>query len=117
MLKHALALAVALPLGITACGDLVDDAAASPTPDVAAAPAGGGAVGDLELDPCNARRAAEYIDEEASDETRRELTLSVMPIDDIRWIGAGQATNDDLRQDRLNVMLDVEGKIASVGCG
>lgn len=114
MLRHALALAAALPLGIAACGDIEASADSSETPVAVATQA---SADDLAIDPCNASRATKFIGDEASEEARGELAIAVMPIETVRWVAPGEATTDDLDPHRLNVMLDVDNKIESVGCG
>lgn len=118
MLRHALALAVTFPIAVTACGDLMtEDGGEASAATAAPTPLASKAEIDRELDPCMAARATEFIDREANDQTRQDLALAVSEVEDIRYVGAGEATNDDLRPDRLNVMMDVEGVITSVGCG
>ncbi|WFL76938.1 hypothetical protein P7228_13205 [Altererythrobacter arenosus] len=123
MIRHALALAVTLPIGITACGEFVGredaeaaNATAGEAPAASMASAARAPI-DRTIDPCQAGRATKFIGEELSQETRQELAMAVAPVSDIRWIGPGTATTEDLRPDRLNVMIDADDKIESVGCG
>ena len=117
MLRHALALAVALPMFITACGGIVGDGASEAT--AATKDTEFTATADIrrELDPCMAAPATAFIDREADEATRRELSLAVAGVKEVRFIGAGEAADSDFRQNRLNVMTDEDNVITSVGCG
>lgn len=66
---------------------------------------------------CNAPAAEPFIGREADQAARSELAAAVAPITDIRWVAPGDATTEDLRPERLNVILDLEGAIAAVHCG
>ena len=126
-LLRALALAGALALG--ACADTTDDpdALVAQSPDAPVSNAAGPAsadppplaspVGPATPDDCNAPKAEPYVGRQASSATRGELTAAVAPITAIRWVGPGDATTEDYSPQRLNVMLDVGGRIVSVHCG
>lgn len=66
---------------------------------------------------CNAPAAERFIGREADDTARRELAAAAAPVSTIRWVAPGDATTEDYSPQRLNVMLDLEGAIASVHCG
>lgn len=66
---------------------------------------------------CNAPAAQPFIGREADQAARSELAAAVAPITTIRWVAPGDATTEDLRPERLNVILDLEGAIAAVHCG
>lgn len=66
---------------------------------------------------CNAPLAEVFVGRDADAQTRAELGTAVAPTSEIRWVGPGDATTEDYRPARLNVMLDVSGKIVSVHCG
>jgi hypothetical protein len=124
---RALALAGALALG--ACTEKPEEpgAATAQSPDTAVADAAGPAnadlpplaspVGQAMPEDCNAPRAERFIGRSADPGTRAELTAAIAPISAIRWVGPGDATTEDYGPQRLNVMLDVGGKIVSVHCG
>ena len=66
---------------------------------------------------CNAPKAERFVGRNADAAAREELAFAVAPIGAIRWVGPGDATTEDYSPQRLNVMLDVGGKIVSVHCG
>lgn len=66
---------------------------------------------------CNAPKAEPFVGRRADSATRADLTATVAPVSAIRWVGPGDATTEDYSPQRLNVMLDVGGKIVSVHCG
>ena len=126
-LLRALAFAAALALG--ACADAAEEqpAAVAQSPDTPVANTAGpvsadppplaSPVGPATPDDCNAPKAEPFVGRTADPATRRELTAAVAPITAIRWVGPGDATTEDYSPQRLNVMLDVSGKIVSVHCG
>ena len=124
---RALALACALVLG--ACTDATEEpgAAVAQPPDTPVS----SAAGPVNADPpplvspirpatstdCNAPNAEPFVGRKADSATRDGLTAAVAPITAIRWVGPGDATTEDYSPQRLNLMLDVGGKIVSVHCG
>jgi hypothetical protein len=126
-LFRAIALAGALALG--ACTDAAEEPGAivAQSPDTpvtnAAAPANSDTpplaspVGPATPEDCNAPKAEPLVGRTADSATRAELTAAVAPVTAIRWVGPGDATTEDYSPQRLNVMLDVGGKIVSVHCG
>jgi hypothetical protein len=124
---RALALAGALVLG--ACTDASEEpgAAVAQPPDTPVSSAAGPVndnppplvfpVGPATPTDCNAPKAEPFVGRKAESATRADLTAAVAPITAIRWVGPGDATTEDYSPQRLNVMLDVSGKIVSVHCG
>ena len=124
---RAIALAGALALG--ACTEKPEDpgAAVAQSPDApvsntavpvtANPPPLASPVGPATPEECDAPKAERFIGRTAGPGTRSELTAAVKPISAIRWVGPGDATTEDYSPQRLNVMLDVGGRIASVHCG
>lgn len=124
---RALGLAGALALG--ACTDAAEEpgAVVAQSPDTPVAKAAEppnanrpplvSPVGSATADDCNAPKAEPFVGRPADPATRADLTAAVAPITAIRWVGPGDATTEDYSPQRLNVMLDVGGKIVSVHCG
>ena len=117
---------------IASCADPQEDsAAAAPAPasvspdqpvSQSVAPSAGqpslvSPVGLSEPADCKAPEAEAFVGREADGATRAEFAEAVAPITAIRWVGPGDATTEDYSPQRLNVMLDVGGKIVSVHCG
>ncbi|WP_160735038.1 I78 family peptidase inhibitor [Altericroceibacterium endophyticum] len=76
--------------------------------------------GDQELagpNACNLARAERFVGQLANSDTRARLMKAVAPLLNIRWVGPGMATTDDLRPDRLNVHLNAGNTITRVTCG
>lgn len=74
-------------------------------------------VGPAQPSDCKSIEAEAFVGREADSEARAELAEAVAPITAIRWVGPGDATTEDYSPQRLNVMLDVGGRIVSVHCG
>ena len=66
---------------------------------------------------CNAPAAGPFVGRQADEAVRRELAAAVAPVSTIRWVAPGDATTEDYSAQRLNVMLDLDGAIASAHCG
>jgi hypothetical protein len=126
----AIVLAGALALG--ACTEKAEEPAAplaqSPdTPDTPVANAAGPAnadppqlaspVGPATPEDCNAPKAEPFVGRRADSAIRAELLAAVAPVTAIRWVRPGDATTEDFSAQRLNVMLDVGGRIISAHCG
>jgi len=122
---RTLALAGALVLG--ACADAAEQQPVVQSPDTPVANAAGPVNAEPPLltspvrpaapSDCNAPKAEPFVGRQADPATRADLTAAVAPITAIRWVGPGDATTEDYSPQRLNVMLDVGGKIVSVHCG
>jgi hypothetical protein len=129
MAAASLCRALALPglLVLAGCGGSertpadTDSAAASPADAPDETPADGVAmiapVDPGEPSTCNAPAAEPFIGREADASARKELAAAVAPITSLRWVAPGEATTEDYNPQRLNVMLDLEGAIATVHCG
>jgi hypothetical protein len=74
-------------------------------------------IGPTSPSDCKAPKAESFVGRRADAATRTALAAAVAPITAIRWVGPGDATTEDYSPQRLNVMLDVGGKIVSVHCG
>jgi hypothetical protein len=97
--RYLVALAGALAL--TAC-------IPKPMESTSAAPAGRGA--------CDADKAYPLIGEIRSEELgARALTQTGARV--LRWITPGTSVTMDLREDRLNIDLDTQGRIVGFRCG
>ena len=124
---RAVALAGALALG--ACTEKPEEpgAAVAQSPDTPVANAAGpvttdppalaSPVGPATPEDCNAPKAEPFVGLHADSATRADVAAAVAPISAIRWVGPGDATTEDFSPQRLNVMLDVGGRIVSVHCG
>ena len=64
---------------------------------------------------CGANRARGFVGRPASPRTRAALRAAVGH-DRIRWIAPGEPVTQDLRRERLNVLLDRRGRIAGLDC-
>ena len=125
------ALTIAVLLALPGCAERPQEssaaaAAATPVPDAPVSSPATPSVaqhdrpeptGPVSPSDCNAPKAERFIGSEAVSPIRAELAEAVAPISDIRWVGPGDATTEDLRYERLNVMLDVGGVIRSIHCG
>lgn len=67
-------------------------------------------------DSCGADLAARFIGATARPDVREAVKGSVAH-DQIRWIKPGTAVTQDLRPDRLNVILSADGRILTMRCG
>jgi hypothetical protein len=125
-------LALAGVLVLAACTETPDDpvSAAAQAPDAPVSNAAGPStsaspgrpalvspVGPATPSDCNAPKAELFVGRRADRATRADLAAAVAPTAAIRWVGPGDATTEDYSPQRLNVMLDVGGKIVSVHCG
>ena len=122
---------VASALALAACTETPDDPTAAaqapstpvsstPMPEPVATPARPAltpAVEPVQPSDCNAPKARPFVGRTADAATRADLASAVAPVAAIRWVGPGDATTEDYSPQRLNVMLDVAGKIVSVHCG
>ena len=98
---------------------------APPQPAVTATTLPGAAPGPYEpntqTDPraasCGATKAAPFLGREATDAVRQDLTSTVAPVRAIRFQPPGSEESDDVRPNRLNVMLDAGNVIRDLRCG
>ncbi|MEP9360541.1 I78 family peptidase inhibitor [Sphingomonas sp. KR3-1] len=65
---------------------------------------------------CNASKLGGLVGKTRSPETEAEA-LRLSRARTSRWLGPDSAATMDFRPDRLNVILDAEGKIISARCG
>ena len=115
---------LALAFALSACGDTTEAENVEPRPmasvpvdDYARVTPSTPPPTDVALEDCNARLASPYIGEQADAQTRGELLSAVAPVTNVRWVGPGTATTEDLDPDRLNVMLDAGDTITALSCG
>ena len=115
-----------LPLALCACGETEDaediavddvEVATAPIPDFGPVQVEPQIQGPIEASDCNLARAEDFIGEEADSDTRYRLLDQVAPLTNVRWLGPDEETGEELRPDRLNVMLDADDVITAVSCG
>ncbi|HKX80239.1 MAG TPA: hypothetical protein VJM34_17140 [Novosphingobium sp.] len=66
---------------------------------------------------CGAPKAKAFIGNTDSPEVRESLMTAAQAPGGVRFVLPGQPTTDDLRSDRLNVMIDVTHVIRDLRCG
>lgn len=67
-------------------------------------------------DTCGLRMAARYSGTSATPKVREALVASVAH-NRVRWIRPGTAITQDYRPDRLNIILDEDGRVMTMRCG
>lgn len=66
---------------------------------------------------CGATRAKAFVGEADSPTVREKLMTAAQAPGGVRFVLPGQPTTEDLRPDRLNVMIDVTNVIRDLRCG
>jgi len=64
---------------------------------------------------CGADRAAAHVGQPLTADRRREIE-AIAPPGGIRFVRLAEAVTDDLRFQRLNVLLDAQGRVEKVDC-
>lgn len=101
--------------------NLAADAEVAPpaqSPDPAETPPPGiaGAASEL-ADNCDANAGQDLVGEDGTDEAVVERARSAAGAETVRVLRPGQPATMDFRGDRLNVLVDEDGRIAELHCG
>ena len=110
----------AIPAGTAASGDAPDPMPAAPA-IVSANPQAGpyeeGTMTDPKASSCGATRGASYLGERYSGELEQSIAHIVPEGGTMRAVRPGDAVTQDLRENRLNIMLDGSDIVRDLRCG
>lgn len=125
--RSVVLLAIVPMIGLAGCGRSSDESSGPPPEDkiviatpatpVPAAPFEPGTVTDPESASCGATKAAEFLGQPDSVEVRGNIEAMAQAPGGVRFVLPGEQTTDDLRPDRLNVMIDVTNVVRDLRCG